>query len=161
MKRFIVIFLAGIGSLALLLVLLAFLFSTLVSSPESNDINLKGEFESPNSEFRAAHFVGMGGGAAGWCNEVVTVQPRLPAGTKSDDLMRDFKVFSVSCGSDVQVRWVGMQNLSLAFLSKIAPAVHPLICGLKTAPGKFMSATALTPNRSLQRTASPPAELAR
>jgi hypothetical protein len=118
MKRFIVIFLAGIGSLALLLVLMAILFSTLVSSPESNDINLKGEFESPDSEFRAAHFVGMGGGAAGWCNEVVTVQPRPPAGTKSADLMRDFKVFSVSCGSDVQVRWIGNAELVISFSIK-------------------------------------------
>lgn len=118
MKRFIVIFLAGIGTLVLFLVLLAILFSALISSPEGSNINLKGEFNSPNSEFRAAHFVGMGGGAAGWCNEVVTVQPTLPVSTQAADLTRDFKVFSVSCGSDVQVRWTGDSELVISFSIK-------------------------------------------
>jgi hypothetical protein len=117
MKRFIVISLASIGGLALLLVVLVLLSSAFISSPESTDFNLKTEASSPDAQFRAAHFVGMGGGAAGWCNEVVTVQP-ASARNRSNELTRDFKVFSVSCGSDVQLRWNSNKELVVSFSLK-------------------------------------------
>jgi len=118
MKRFIVISLAGIGCLTLVLLLLAFLFSTFMSSPEGTDFNRQSEVSSPNSEYLASHFVGMGGGAAGWCNEVVTVKPKSANGENAKDPVLNFKVFSVSCGSDVHMRWIGDSELLIGFSLK-------------------------------------------
>ena len=117
MKRVLQIVLAGIGCLALLLVVLAVLFSRFVSSPEGSDFNLEKEIAAPNGEHIAAHFVGMGGGAAGWCNEVVIVRPSSTAVGSASDLERDFKVFSASCGSDVQIRWSDSAELVVTFSS--------------------------------------------
>lgn len=117
MKRIVLIFFAGVGGLALLLVLLAVLLTRFVSSPEESDFNLQKEIASPNGEFKAAHFVGMGGGAAGWCNEVVTVRPSSVAAVTSSELASDYKVFSASCGSDVQFRWNESAELVVSFSS--------------------------------------------
>jgi hypothetical protein len=118
MKRLSLLILAGIGGLTLLLALLAVLFATLVASPEDHDFNIKTEVSSPDGVFQATHFVGMGGGAAGWCQEVVTVRPSSSSTAKPKEWERDFKVFSVSCGSNVQVRWVTSSQLYITFSIK-------------------------------------------
>jgi hypothetical protein len=117
MKRALLIFLAGIGSLALMLVFLWVLFSRFFSSPEGSDFNLEKEVAAPDGEHIAAHFVGMGGGAVGWCNEVVTVRPSSTAVNAASELERDFKVFSASCGSDVRIRWSDSAELVVTFSS--------------------------------------------
>jgi hypothetical protein len=118
MKRALLIFLAGVGSLALMLIIVGVLFSRFVSSPEGSDFNLEKEVAAPNGKYIAAHFVGMGGGAAGWCNEVVTVRPSSTAVDAASELDGEFKVFSASCGSDVQIRWSDSAELVVAFSSK-------------------------------------------
>lgn len=117
MKRVLLILLAGVGGITLLVALLVLLLSRFVSSPEESDFNIKQEITSPNGEFAAVLFVGMGGGAAGWCKEVVTVRPSSTSVDATSELERDFTVFSASCGSDVQIHWNGSDELLVSFSS--------------------------------------------
>lgn len=128
LRRLLVSLLAGIGALTLLIVLLVWLSATLISDPERSEFNLHAELMSPDQTFRAAHYQGMGGGAAGWCKEVVTVQrreklhavSRLPPHKEDGMDFMDGKVFTVSCGSQLRMAWAsgageGAQHLQISF----------------------------------------------
>lgn len=115
MKRTLLWILAAIGGISIALVAGVYLVSGLMSYPESNEFNAKGEFLSPSGEYNATLYLGMGGGAAGWCNEAVTIKPKA-ATLESDPL--EFKVFSVSCGSNTDVRWINASLLHIKFSVK-------------------------------------------
>lgn len=114
MKRAILLTLSAIGTLAIIFVISIFLIGRLFSSPDGNDFNIEKEIISPNGNYRAIHYLGMGGGAAGWCQEIVSIEPKeTPILEKNQ-----YRVFSVSCGSKVAIKWVGNSTLQINFFPK-------------------------------------------
>lgn len=63
---------------------------------------------SPKARFKAIAWIGMGGGAAGWCRQKVSILPaseELPLNT-TEEKERIEHVFSVRCSSDIKITWI-------------------------------------------------------
>jgi len=115
MKRILLLMFAAIGLVVVIIFSGAYFVFSLMVHPESTEFNAEGIFQSPNKEYKAILYTGMGGGAAGWCNEVVTIQPMQ---ANSDDATWKYKVFSANCGSYTDVRWINESLLQIKFSIK-------------------------------------------
>lgn len=81
----------------------------------TTEYSLRNELPSPTGAKRAILYVGMGGGAAGWCYQRVTIAPESAAfDPKVVDAELDY-VFSASCESDVSMRWYSEEELEVSY----------------------------------------------
>jgi len=81
----------------------------------TTEYSVRNETSSPTGGKRAILYVGMGGGAAGWCYQHVAVAPATAAfDPKVVDSDLGY-VFSASCGSEVSMRWLSERELEVAY----------------------------------------------
>ncbi len=81
----------------------------------ATEYSVRTEVPSPTGEQRAILYVGMGGGAAGWCYQHLAV---APGGATFDPKVVDAEldyVFSASCGSEVAPRWLSERELEVSY----------------------------------------------
>ena len=81
----------------------------------SSQYSISTEVLSPNGEQRAILYVGMGGGAAGWCYQHLAV---ARTGATFDPQVVDSRiqyVFSASCSSEVSTQWTSEQELRVSY----------------------------------------------
>ncbi len=81
----------------------------------ATEYSVRAEVPSPTGDQRAILYVGMGGGAAGWCYQHLAV---APAGSTFAPETVDSElgyVFSASCGSEVSPRWVSEQEIEVSY----------------------------------------------
>ena len=77
--------------------------------------SVRSEVPSPSGEQRAILYVGMGGGAAGWCYQHLAVAP-TDASFDPEAVDSELEyVFSASCESDVSPRWVSERELEVSY----------------------------------------------
>jgi hypothetical protein len=120
MKKPIFYYIAGILSVIVVLVMLwgfGLIFEdTFYFGDGGSDYNVKSTSHSPDNKYVATVYTGMGGGAAGWCNTRVTVNPaNEPFSIEREKEDGKYVVFSISCNSDVETEWEGAQNLLVSF----------------------------------------------
>jgi hypothetical protein len=81
----------------------------------ATEYSVRTEVPSPTGEQRAILYMGMGGGAAGWCYQHLAV---ARAGATFDPRAADSEleyVFSASCGSQVTPRWLSELELEVSY----------------------------------------------
>ena len=81
----------------------------------TTEYSVRTEVPSPTGKQRAILYVGMGGGAAGWCYQHIAVAPE---GATFDPKLVDVElgyVFSASCQSVVAARWVSERDLEVSY----------------------------------------------
>ncbi len=118
MKRTICWIFAAVGGITVALLTGAYvmyLLSGVTEYPESHEFNARKELPSSDGEYKATLYLGMGGAAAGWCNEAITIKPRL---AEPETFPLQYKVFSVSCGSNTEIRWLSSTLLHIKFSIK-------------------------------------------
>jgi hypothetical protein len=81
----------------------------------TTEYSVSSEVSSPSGEQRAILYVGMGGGAAGWCYQHVAVAPASVSFDPKDVDSKLGYVFSASCGSEVLPRWISEQELEVSY----------------------------------------------
>jgi hypothetical protein len=77
---------------------------------QGSDIIITANSISPDQEYIATTYTGMGGGAAGWCDKVVNVRKR----DEPFDSKRNF-VFSTSCGANIEISWKSDKNILIIY----------------------------------------------
>jgi hypothetical protein len=79
------------------------------------DYKIVETFPSPNGRHRAILWTGMGGGAAGWCSQRISIK-RMDA---PFDLQLEKKVgtyvFSASCSSEISVEWSAEREVLISY----------------------------------------------
>lgn len=81
-------------------------FSLVDGSPGRYEIRQTSQ--SPKASSKAVAWIGMGGGAAGWCRQKVSILPaseQLPLDT-TEEKERIEHVFSIRCSSDIKITWI-------------------------------------------------------
>jgi len=119
MKKPIFYFIAGILSVIAVLVTLwgyGQIFENIDFGAGASEYNVLNTSHSPDGKYVATVYTRMGGGAAGWCDIRVMVNPV----NESFSIEREKKegkylVFNISCNSDVEVKWEGAENLLVSF----------------------------------------------
>ncbi len=113
MKKPIFYYFAGV--LSAIAVPLA-LWGILYSAVGGSDYDIISTSTSPDEKHVATVYSSMGGGAAGWCNLRVTVNPATePFSIEREKNEGKYVVFHVSCGSEVVVRWETNENLLVRY----------------------------------------------
>ncbi len=70
-----------------------------------SDITVDNNVSSPDGEYVATTYTGMGGGAAGWCFRRVTVNKKDAPFSWENEKQRGGYSFNVSCGSEIEMIW--------------------------------------------------------
>ena len=85
----------------------------------ASEYNVLNTSHSPDGKYVATVYTRMGGGAAGWCDIRVTVNPvNEPFSIEREKKEGKYVVFNISCNSDVEVKWEDAENL-LEVISKV------------------------------------------
>lgn len=88
--------------------------------PFSNDkgqFNIESTIVSPSKNFTAYQWLGMGGGAAGWCYRKITILragDSLPLETETEPNRISY-VFSASCSSNIGINWIDDTHLKITY----------------------------------------------
>jgi hypothetical protein len=120
MKKPIFYYTAGILSVIAVLVTLwgygQMLQNALDLGVGGSEYNVLNTSNSPDGKYVATVYTRMGGGAAGWCDIRVTVNPvNEPFGIEREEKEGKYVVFNISCNSEVEVKWEGAKNLLVSF----------------------------------------------
>jgi hypothetical protein len=78
---------------------------------------IKEQITSPENKFTAFRWLGMGGGAAGWCHQKVSIMAAgesLPLETEPEKNRIDY-VFSTRCSSDIKIVWLNDNLLKISY----------------------------------------------
>jgi hypothetical protein len=114
MKRLLISALATVGALVVLLVAGVVVFVWVFDG--GSDYEVKSSVASPDGGHTATLYQGMGGGAAGWCSQVIAVNtPNAPFSLEHEKDSGDFQVFRANCSADIQVRWLSNSLLHIEF----------------------------------------------
>ena len=85
-----------------------------------NRYEITGRTPSPSGEIVALSYVGMGGGAAGWCSKMLALIPR-DASVHPEELDKpEYKkelgyVFSINCSIEFSVSWTSESELRISY----------------------------------------------
>ena len=107
----------GVGSalVAGLVACIALFATCRVVGSLTTDYSIRAQLPSPTGERSAILYVGMGGGAAGWCYQHLAVAPDGAIfDPKGADAQLEY-VFSASCASEVAPRWVSEHQLEVSY----------------------------------------------
>ena len=81
-----------------------------------SEYNVLNTSNSPDGKYVSTVYTRMGGGAAGWCDIRVTVNPvNEPFSIEREEKEGKYVVFNISCNSEVEVKWEGVKNLLVSF----------------------------------------------
>lgn len=76
---------------------------------------LQNEVKSPDGAHKAVLSTDMGGGAAGWCSQVVRVVPvHIPSAPK-ERIPWEHRVFEAGCSSKIGLEWVGNDRVWITY----------------------------------------------
>jgi hypothetical protein len=107
-------FLAGVVTVLAGLLLLT--GATWLMCGGGNDYSIDRELPSPGGTRRAILYTGMGGGAAGWCNQQISIVPVGASFDPSRDNDTYSYVFSVTCDSNVvNLEWAAEDRLRVSY----------------------------------------------
>ena len=88
----------------------------LKSAIGESDYDVISTSPSPDEKFVATIYSVMGGGAAGWCNIRVTVNPQNePFSIEREKTEGKYVVSTISCGSQVEAKWEEGRNLTIIY----------------------------------------------
>jgi len=104
-----------IAFVSLFLLLLITFGCKLLTSTDDGTFKILGSYPSPNSKHLATLWQGMGGGAAGWCFQRITVNRQDdPFDLAKAGETRDYS-FNVSCDSHVSTSWISESDLHISY----------------------------------------------
>ncbi len=72
--------------------------------------------DSPDGKYSATFWLGMGGGAAGWCGKSINIHKKEETLdlSKIEENRRN-RIFDVGCSSDVEINWEDANLLRVVF----------------------------------------------
>lgn len=104
-RRILIGGLAAVGAITLLLGSAAAAFE--YSFVGGSDYKVEESVMSPDSAYLATEYTVMGGGAAGWCSNIISVNSSShPFSLSEEKSGSPHEVFSANCGAKVKVRWL-------------------------------------------------------
>lgn len=99
-------------------------FAVYSSFSDFSDKNDKGDYkivktlESPDGNHTATLWDGMGGGAAGWCYQRVSIDTKEnPFDLKREEEKGGY-IFSTNCGSKISVNWENSNQLHISYTNQ-------------------------------------------
>lgn len=106
-------FITGVFSV-ILLIAAAYLISSLFVG--ENTYSITNALKSPDGKHIAISCVGMGGGAAGWCNQYLVVDTKDISGSITQGRIGyENVIFKASCGSDISFVWIDSKRLRIFY----------------------------------------------
>jgi len=84
-------------------------------SESSGDYRVKATFPSPSDGHYATLWEGMGGGAAGWCYQRISVNRNYNKFDLEKEKEISGYIFSVSCSSKVTTTWTSETDLHISY----------------------------------------------
>jgi hypothetical protein len=106
-------FIAGVFSVILLIVSVYLISGLFVGE---NTYSITNALKSPDGKHIAISCVGMGGGAAGWCNQYIIVDTKDISGSIiKGKIGYENVIFEASCGSDISFEWVDSKRLRIFY----------------------------------------------
>lgn len=119
------------GFLVCLLMVGTAIFALMYNNPLDLSDNGKGTYnttetlKSPDGNHTATLWIGMGGGAAGWCFKRVSIDTKENPFDLEKELEKGGYIFSVSCGSEVSLNWQSDSQLNISYTNqKYGVSVH-------------------------------------
>lgn len=88
-----------------------------------NDDSIMSAVSSPNGEHVATKYIGMGGGAAGWCGQRISINKREHSFDLGTEGSEGEYVFSASCGSEVEILWESGTSLRVSYATQTEAGV--------------------------------------
>lgn len=112
MPRLLVGFLTVVGALALFVVAGAIALRFFFSS--GSDISVEQTLLAPDASHTATLYTSMGGGAAGWCSRVISINPAsAPFSAASERDSMSSQVYTGNCSVTPQVAWLSPSSLQI------------------------------------------------
>jgi hypothetical protein len=106
-------FVAGVFSVILVVAAILLVINLLAGE---NSYSITKALKSPDGKHIAIFCVGMGGGAAGWCNQYLVVDTKDISGSIiKGKIGYENVVFEASCGSDISFEWVDSKRLRIFY----------------------------------------------
>jgi len=88
----------------------------LFAGDNRSDFSVTKTVPSLNGEHTATLYLGMGGGAAGWCNQRIDINSKdTPFDLQKAQKGMTDMIFSVSCGSNVELTWESDTRLRISY----------------------------------------------
>jgi hypothetical protein len=106
---------AVIGIIVLIFVLNLLRYLPWGNLSDENPYKVVRTFTSPDSQYVATLYTSMGGGAAGWCHQCIEINKK-DSPFDLERLKSEFNaVFTVSCGSELEIKWLESGQLNIAY----------------------------------------------
>ena len=110
MKRVVTLALAVIGAIT---ILVGAVFAIMGGG---SDYKIERSLPSPDGSRIATLYTGMGGGAAGWCSQVISVNTGSdPFSLETEKKSGAYQVFRANCTAKVAFRWLSDSVLHIEF----------------------------------------------
>lgn len=114
MKRVFVLTLASIGLLSVVLAVGTAVFVFGLDS--GSDYKVESVLEAPDHQHTATLYTAMGGGAAGWCSQVISITtPSQPFSLSTESKSGAFQVFRANCSVVVHAYWLSPTQFQVGF----------------------------------------------
>ena len=110
MKRFVTLALAAVGAITI------FVGAVFAIMGGGSDYKIERTVPSPDGSRVATLYTGMGGGAAGWCSQVISVNTGSdPFSLETEKKSGSHQVFRANCTAKVAFRWLSDSVLHIEF----------------------------------------------
>jgi hypothetical protein len=151
MKKFVINTLAAVGAIAIVVAVTAAVF--VLGFDGGSDYKLERSMASPAGRYKATVYTVMGGGAAGWCSQVVAVNTAAePFSIEVERTPRSSQVFRANCSAQLEVEWLSETELLIKFAPGGDSGWLSLSMAQTDKSGAVRIEYALAPNKSLQPT---------
>ena len=97
------------GAILVLLTIFTLIVCLNSASDTSKDIVIQANIPSPKNTYLATSYRNIGGGAAGWCYQHVSIRKTI------ESCDTDKYVFTTRCSSKLEVYWSDENNVNIGF----------------------------------------------
>jgi hypothetical protein len=119
MKKLLILALAAIGAATILGGVAFFVFGPgflYFGMAGGSDYKIEKTVPSPSGAYVATLYTGMGGGAAGWCSQVISINTvSEPFSLEVEKNSGQYQVFRASCSAKVTFQWLSNSALQIGF----------------------------------------------
>ncbi len=151
MKKFVISILAAVGAIAIVVAVAAAVF--VLGFDGGSDYKLERSMASPAGRYKATVYTVMGGGAAGWCSQVVAVSPAAePFSIEAEKTSGSNQVFRANCSAKLEAEWLSETALLIKFAPGGDTGGLSLYMAQTDKSGAVRIEYSLAPNKSLQPT---------
>ena len=116
------VFFINIGAFLFLVgfAIFAFIYGDFLdfSGGSKGTFNISQTLKSPDENHTATLWTGMGGGAAGWCYKRISIDAKENPFDLEKELEKGGYIFSVNCGSEVQMNWENDSQLNVSYTNQ-------------------------------------------